>query len=694
MTKKILKLSALLALWCAPAYAADDASQMDVIIVEDTQIFEPGKSRLILDERAKGPVTDGGDLLMTIPGISASRMGGHGADPVIRGQSHNRLNILLDGTYVHGGCPNRMDPPSSYGTSETYDEIEIIKGSQTVQHGGGGSGGTVLFKRNTERFTADKWYRGKISGGYRGNSDGREGFADLAMGNSEAFARVIGNYSSGEDYEDGDGNSVRAAYEEMTGNLILGWTPSSATKVEVGYEATRADDVTYAGAGMDTPYTDHDAYRLKFNHNLSGSMFHKVEGQLSYSTVDHLMDNYSLRTPAMAAMYMRAPSTSDTLSGRIDFESAHGDFMSNFGINYHSNERDAIRYRGTVGNVNTTQSYLWPDVTISSTGLYGETEWAMSDDKRMKFGLRYDHVRATADKTTATPTDAMGSVANLSAAGLYTIYYGGNNTSQTENNVGGILRFEKDYLQGNGTNYVSLSRSVRTADATERYLASNNNSSEDSRWVGNPFLKPEKHHQLEIGTQFKTEKWGVDASAYYNRVNDFILRDRDHSVSGAGNATVYRNVSASLIGSEISLNRYWNDHLVSGISMAYVYGENRTDDRALAQISPFEMAVTTDYKKSNWSVGGKVRMVSKQNRVDDDTSTGSGLDSQKTPGFTVADLHGSYTFDKGIKLKIGINNIFDKFYTEHLNQSSTFDTTQTQVNEPGRSIWMTAGMDF
>jgi len=124
--KKSLVLSALFSLWLMPVWAEDTTDEketfikMEPIIVEDTQISEPATSRLIISERAKGPVSDGGDLLTTIPGISSARMGGHGVDPVIRGQSYNRLNILLDGAYVHGGCPNRMDPPSSYGPSETY----------------------------------------------------------------------------------------------------------------------------------------------------------------------------------------------------------------------------------------------------------------------------------------------------------------------------------------------------------------------------------------------------------------------------------------------------------------------------------------------------------------------------------------------------------------------------------------------
>jgi len=39
-------------------------------------------------------------------------------------------------------------------------------------------------------------------------------------------------------------------------------------------------------------------------------------------------------------------------------------------------------------------------------------------------------------------------------------------------------------------------------------------------------------------------------------------------------------------------------------------------------------------------------------------------------------------------LKYGIDNLFDKYYREHLNKPSGFDpTSNTPVYEPGRSYW-------
>jgi len=162
-------------------------------MVEDAELTNPSEVVWPPREIQPGMASDGGELLRNIPGIAGSRMGGHGIEPIIRGQSHNRLNVILDGAYMYGACPNRMDPSTAYATVESYDQVTIIKGSQSVVHGGGGSGGTILFERETERFYEDEKFRGSISAGYQGNSDTKEASIDLAAGTQNAFIRMIGN---------------------------------------------------------------------------------------------------------------------------------------------------------------------------------------------------------------------------------------------------------------------------------------------------------------------------------------------------------------------------------------------------------------------------------------------------------------------------------------------------------------------
>ncbi|MGD9223314.1 MAG: TonB-dependent receptor plug domain-containing protein [Desulfobacteraceae bacterium] len=163
-------------------HAREQTIQLKEIVVEGKAETAPTATVVPLEEATTGIPADAADLLRDINGVSGVRMGGHGIDPIIRGQSQTRLNILLDGAYIHGGCPNRMDPPTAYSAMESYDSVTIIKGSQTVRYGGGGSGGTVLFERRPPQFEPDKNYLIRIDTGYKSNSDTKDFSADVAAG--------------------------------------------------------------------------------------------------------------------------------------------------------------------------------------------------------------------------------------------------------------------------------------------------------------------------------------------------------------------------------------------------------------------------------------------------------------------------------------------------------------------------------
>jgi len=132
---------ALLALAMSQSLGTVQADTLDPVIIKDTVIINPNASEPEYYNRSRGVSADGGDFLGQISGVSTSRFGGRGLEPIVRGQSQTRLNILLDGAYVHGGCPNRMDPPASWAALETYEEVTVLKGVQSLLYGGGGSGG-------------------------------------------------------------------------------------------------------------------------------------------------------------------------------------------------------------------------------------------------------------------------------------------------------------------------------------------------------------------------------------------------------------------------------------------------------------------------------------------------------------------------------------------------------------------------
>lgn len=635
------------------------------------------------------PGRESAEALRDVPGVSGSRMGGHGTDPAVRGLSQTRLNILLDGAYVHGACPNRMDPPTSYAPPAGYEAVTVIKGVQTLEYGGGGPGGTILFERETQPFVAGESLRGRAEAGFRGNSDTREVAGDLAAGGERGYLRALVSGTDAGNYEDGSGNPVRSSFAQRSGTLVLGYTPSAATRLEFTRERQDTDDVLFPGAGMDGVFADHDGYRLKFRTTgLSGPLA-DLKVEVYRSEVRHLMDNYTLRPEFVPPRPdLRAPSTSDTTGGRVVAQVDSGVGRWKLGLEVQNRDREAARFNDSMGGV--LNSVLWPGVAIDQRGVFAELTHPWDDANRLVAGVRYDRVSAEAGDADRDPPGMP-----LSPNALYGLYYDGARAEdRDEDNWGGLVRLEHDLASGLGTLYAGFSRSVRTADASERFLGSNGMTPDD-RWVGNPLIEPERHHQLEAGARLARGPWDVEASLFHNRVQDFILRDRFHGADPRlGNATVYRNVDATLWGGELELGYRWSRRWRGSLGLAYVEAENTSDDRAIAQTPPLEAVARVDYARGPWEAGVRVRAAATQTRVDADPATGSGLDVGETPGWAVLDLHGRYQVGAALWVDFGVDNLLDKTYAQHLNRASAFDPTQVQVNEPGRSAWVRVAAEF
>lgn len=662
----------------------NDASQGERELIETMTVIaplrSPGQVTLFTGDVASGRET--GDLLRDMLGVSGSRMGGHGIDPVIRGLGMTRINVLLDGAFVHGACPNRMDPPTAYGPTGGYSQITVIRGVNTLEYGGG-PGGSVLLERRTERFAVGEGLRTSLQGGWRGNSDTRELAADLAAGGPSGYIRVLASQMDADDYEDGRGNPVRSAFEERSATVIAGWTPDEHTRLELSAEAQRLRDELFAGAGMDSPSSDNDVLRLRFETGRVGPLT-SLNAQLAVSRVEHVMDNYSLRTPPSPMMLMRAPSQSDTDSGRVVGEIEQSAATWRFGFTFQNNARDAIRVNDANGMLN---SVLWPGVELNQSGMFVERQTALRHDRRLTSGLRYDHVTARATRTEEQPGGNF-----LSPGALYALYYGdADGTRRTENHWSALLRYEQDLSRAPGLWYVGFSRSLRTADATERYMASNA-AMPSMRWVGNPTLSPERHHQLETGLFISQPRWDFDASVFVNDIDGYILRDRFREPGN--NATIYRNIDARLWGGEIAVGRELAEGWRGEIGLGYVRADNRSDRRPIAQTPPLEARASVQFRSQQWLAGLGLRAAARQTRVDDNPWVGSGLDTGPTPGWLSVNLNARYRLSEQLRLDAGIDNLFDRFYAEHLNRASTFDVDQVQVNEPGRSLWLRLGMEF
>jgi iron complex outermembrane receptor protein len=633
--------------------------------------------------RSSSPIGDGAEVLRDVPGVSLGRMGGHGLEAVVRGLAETNLNVLVDGAYVHGGCPNRMDPPTSYAASESYDEVVVIRGVQTLRYGGGGVGGTVLYQRHSPVFADELSWRADASVGSSTILDGPDVAIDAAVGTDRWSLRLLGSSRDQDNYEDGDGNEVRSAFKSKAGTLMLGLRLSDSTHLEASFERTQTDDALFAGAGMDSPYDRGSIVRLRLFGDPATDAAIRWSVMAYSDTVDHLMDNYSLRELS-APMAMRVPSSSDTAGGRAMAEWAPSGWRVAVGADWQRNQRDAVRFAGpNPDQVQTVQSIMWPDVVTQDVGIFAETTVELSDRVRLTGGLRLDRWDAEA-RTAETPTMGGSGPTPLM---LWGMYYADAVPSWDQTTIGGLARVE--WSVGQGTLFGGVSRTARAADASERFLGGNN-PTPMMRWVGNPTLDVAVHNQLEIGYELSGRVGSLQASLFGDTVEDFILRDRAHGqpdVLRDDGAFVYRNVDATRLGGELSGRVPIASRLSLDGSLSYVRIENTSDDRPVAQTPPLEGRIGLVYAADRWSAGATARAAATQTRVDANPMTGSGLDAGETPSWAVLDLRGSLRLGSSFDIVAGVDNVLDDTYATHLNRASLFDPVPVQVNEPGRVLW-------
>lgn len=660
----------------------------------DIQISAPVLSehdithQAITDINTKNAI-DGGDLLKNINGINTIRRGGHGLDPVIRGQSDQRLNSFLDGAIVYGACSSKMDPASTYANIENYDSISVIKGTQSVMHGAGGPGGIIMYERVTEPLqqnisnkglpNTSSPYKIKIGQTFDSNAEARTTIGDFTLGLGQSYFRINGSYSEAGNYETGTGLKPLTEYQTSNYVAILGKRLADGSKLEFTYNNNEQENLGYAGLPMDIVYSYTDIYNLKYHRVNPLGLFTSMKLEVFNSDMDHLMDNYTMRTTDT----MKTPAASDTYGGRLI--GSVGDSFR-MGVDYDHNTRDAeqnMKVSGTSYHL----TYLWPGAEISKLGLFFEKDRKLSTQTTLSYGARFDRVKTNATRAGNDPgSDHM---LQVTANSLYTAHYTGTVTAGKRdfNNFSGFIRLRKS-SSPTSSSYVSLSRNERTPDATELFNAKTSmamGAKYRDRHIGNPNLETEVHTTLELGTEKTLLGSHINASLYINDIKDYVTTYRGSDGTYANDVTdarVYKNVDATIWGYELSIHNNITTNISALVNLNYTHGDDDTQSRPLAQIMPLSGDVSVEYKTATINYGLRATFADTQDRFDSRV-----LDTGRTGGYTIYDLYAGFEPTSNIKLTMGISNITDKRYATHLNNTNTLDSSADRVDEPGRSFW-------
>jgi iron complex outermembrane receptor protein len=651
-----LAVSMMVAGTCA--HANPNQTVFDDVVVTAAPMTTP--TTIELDPKVPRqplPAHDGADFLKSVPGFSIMRKAGTDGEPNFRGMGGSRVNILADDQNIFGGCGQRMDAPTAYIFPEIYDKVTVIKGPQTVLYPGHGSAATVRFEK--EQKTYDKPGYDVHASGLVGSFGRHDEVVDANLGNKDYFATFTGSNSKSDNYKDGNGNEVHSKYHRYSASSSVGVTPDNNKRFELS--AGRSNG--YAA------YADRTLDGTKFlRENISGKgqvknisdVVEKIDFQVSRNTIFHTMSS---------AMRSASPSGMD-----VTHETNAARVTADLALRQTTKAKVGFDYSESVhaGNMSLGSS-LTDDSEFKNGSLFAEVTEQLSKNNKLIAGYRGDSWEV-ADKRSSGASTTSGQ-------------------TRKEFTNSAFARVERALESiPNSTTFIGFGRSERMPDYWE-LISNKQNSSGASALMS---TKTEKTNQLDLGLLHKSGPLDLSASAFYNKINDFILVDARSGYAYSthhGSTPSSRNIDAQTHGVELTSSYALTNVVKFNSSVAYVKGKNETDGLPLAQLAPLEGRLALAYDDKKYSYGALLRLVAPKDEVAVGQGNISGQDVAKSGGFGIFSLNAGYKPNKKTLIAAGVDNVFDKAYAEFISRAgaSVAGYTQTtRVNEPGRTAWLKA----
>ncbi|UJH68469.1 TonB-dependent receptor domain-containing protein [Allomuricauda sp. SCSIO 65647] len=619
---------------------------------------------------------DGASVLNQSPALNSIRKGGnYGFDPVFRGFKYDQLNIVLNGAQsATAACPNRMDPPTSQMAPNMIDKIEVLKGPHALRYGTG-FGATINFVPTKLRFSEERDIYGRISNGFEGNGSVLRNEGQLGFSGKNHDYAFFGSWSQGNDYTAGNGQTIAADFNRGSFGANLGFKLSEDNLFRVSATYNVARDADFPALPMDLREDDTWMFNARHDINFDKDHLSSWNTTIFASFVNHLMDN--LLKPLDPRM-LNASTKATTYNYGARTEGIWNFEKSNLfaGADFRREGAEGTRVREflmgpNAGNV--LRDNAWQDGQISKSAIF--SEYHLNFDKtRIVLATRLELNNANVDEPTAEFTQANG------------------DTEVSQFNpsfsLGATRSIGKEMTLG-----LWLGRAQRSASLTERYINYFPVGQDPFEMLGNPQLNQEINNQLDLTFNWQNKFTNVNIDIFAGYLQDFISSVIDTELeprlpTSPGVRRFVNIEDAVKLGFEVN----WSQELIGGLQqrmgIAYTYAQDLERDEPLPEIAPFDFRYTVfgEYMKGKLHPELTFRHVMEQSRISNE------FGETQTPSFSLLDAKLAYNFTKSGRISIGMNNIFDENYYEHLTRSVRGNNQP--IFAPGRNAFAAINFVF
>lgn len=660
---KISILSLAVSLAAAhPAFAAEsDEQSPDTIVVTAARLTATVAATDANEELSTGP--DGAAFVARQPGAAIIANGALSGQVQMRGLFGERILLRINGQHFATGGPNAMDPAMHYAPMMLIDRVEIARGISPVRDGPGLGGGINTILKHA-RFGTDSSLSPQIdiSSQYRSVDDSVAVGGLVALASDSVRIGVLGSYEAGDDTRFPGGRIGSTSFHRAVYGVQAGFRAGPG---EFSLEFRRQDTGRSGNPpfAMDIIYFHTDFARAGFEGELNDNL--RLEVHANYTGISHRMNNYELRPAPAVAMTRQSDVYADTMGADTSLRIGSADRHIRIGADFELIDKGFMLY-----NPLSPAFFIHPLDHAKSDRVGGFVEWRSGlGALESELGLRVDRHRASTGASRYGPAVPAGP-ANLANAFALT------NRSWSGTSIDASLRLWAD--MGAFTPRLTLAHKTRAPSLVERYswlpTEASGGLADGNIYVGDANLKIEKAWIAELGFDWQGANAYARPVIYYRRIDDFIQGIPYDSTpgiidtpvemvsNGSGDPTPLRfaNTDARIWGADIAFGTKISGPLrLDGVA-SYVRAERTDIADNLYRMAPANGRLALSWEESRWSVAVEGEFVARQRRVS--------VTNNEAPsaGHALANISGYWLIREGVRLDLGIENLFDTYYLEHL----------------------------
>ena len=665
--KKITYLIAIISAMTINLAFADDTENVVVsasILGSSSDINNP--VHLILEEDFNKSGTHSlGESIDTLLGVSNTDFGSIVGQPVIRGLSGARIKVLENGLVNRDVSGIGADHPIDIDMNN-IQQVEIVRGASSLLFSNGALGGIVNVVDNT--ITKEDFSEQEIKLGFEHNSvnDGKVhniNFSDNLQGVNLTLAYKHSNFNNfevpdeavihepGETHEERDNieNSDNKTAAYKTGISIVedwGYFGLSLKNIENVYgipfhgEHDAAEIALYGEERIESS-TDSDTINLKGSYDISSNFLNQID--YFYSDTDYELVELHIggKHSGEATTFL---NDAQELGAILDL--SNDALTQKFVIRSMEEDTSILGDEAFMENVESEET---------SYGYYLNKQFSSFD---LDLGIRRDEVSRKSK--------------------FLSVAY-----DKDFDSTSFIFGFGFDLSSTTGLS-LSLGSVERAPSSVEMFMNGAHKAVQRFE-VGNPNMKAEESHNIDLGLNFDNEVVYGSINFYQNDVDNYIYRKDTGQTDTAGlepsNLAIANFVQkdAELEGYEIQVGTdldFLNGNLGLTIGRDSVEG-TFTDGANIPRMVPARNLYTLSYTEDNLSIDIDLTDVNAQSDI-------GGVGDSATAGFELLDLSIGRTFAiEGVeefKVILFANNLLDEIARNHSS------TVKNEVPLPGKNL--------